>query len=31
MIPLVAIKRELDILKGAIERIHGAVEGGDRR
>ena len=27
MIPLVAIKRELDILKGAIERIHGAVEG----
>ena len=27
MIPLVATKRELDILKGAIERVHGAVEG----
>ena len=27
MIPLVATRRELDILKGAIERVHGAVEG----
>ena len=26
MIPLVATKRELDILKDAIERVHGAVE-----
>ena len=27
MIPLVATRRELDILKGAIERVHAAVEG----
>ena len=27
MIPLVATRREFDILKGAIERVHGAVEG----
>ena len=27
MVPLVATRRELDILKGAIERVHGAVEG----